>query len=556
MRTPMKKVFTLLLFGLLLSSCSLEQLFLKGTKPVSHPVTQTPAYKALNPYQQDYLFAARLIRESYPDWESILSPVTFDSLEQAGIAALALPCSPQEFRWELQRLLATFHNDHTRQLKSWYPKEPLFYPYRLNYAPRDAGYGWYIERIDSIYGASWIGCWVDQIANRSLDSLSAAFGKMTAREHEYGIRDDLYQRWLFSRPRLLARMDVDTAQSLTLKCSCPDGPRELRVAPGSGKSFNLQSRKPRRSHSKPRRDGFWYQAIEDKGYGYFQFNGMFDREVVMDGLKTYVRAPIRPLARLFIRRDYRRAAKGKPTRWIRPDSDDFDVFLQEVITDLNAKNLRTLVIDLRNNGGGDLEMARPLLYALAPQAAVRPIPDYIYLSPLSRSQFKEEWKTLGRACRELGHPMPADGTLVNIDSLEIAAGLEPADFFAPVMDPRSPVYFRPPVPEYNGQVVFLVGPQTGSAAAGLATLVKDNGIGQLVGTVVSERPEGASVVSRVNLPNSKDEISISVWYKKRPAPEAPKDLLLPDHWVEADKDSYLNSADPVLDWVEMHLIGR
>ena len=60
----------------------------------------------------------------------------------------------------------------------------------------------------------------------------------------------------------------------------------------------------------------------------------------------------------------------------------------------------------------------------------------------------------------------------------------------------------------------------------------------------------------MNLPNSKEEISISVWYKKRPAPEAPKDVLLPDHWVEADKDSYLNTADPVLDWVEMHLIGR
>jgi len=545
------RLFVLFFISAYFSACSFQQFLTKSTKPASHSIQDSEYYQSLNEYQQDYLFAARLIRESFPLWKDHVRPEMLDTLEQHALQRLKDAEGVRDFRWELQRYLAKFRNAHTRQVGNWLPQETAFYPYRLRHARRGKAHGWHILRIDSTYSSRWLGCWVDSIGGRAVEDLTVDLSRMLTNENYYADYRTLYNRWLLSRPNLLQRFGLPAKDSITLACNCGNRRGQLKVAAIPTKRFRMYPLPKSTALSTPKKEGFWYRAKPQEGYAYFQFNTMMDKKAALAGIGTYVRGWARPLARLFVRLQYRRMRKGKSAFYFRPNTENLAQFLRDMVEDLNARQIDKLIVDLRYNSGGDFDLAKQLLYMINPSPQIAGPTSYFYVSDLSRSQFHEEWKAIKKAHKRLGTPLPSNGAFVNIDSLLVAADLKERGFYAAIEHPESVYYLEKPVPQFDGKVYFLVNSGTASAAAYLATVVKDNDIGMLVGEAVNEKPTGASVVSRITLPNTGVEISVANWYKFRTGPGNPH-LLMPDAVVEPTRDQQLQAEDALLKWAIGH----
>lgn len=545
------RLFILFFISACCSACSFQQFLAKSTKPAAHPIQESAYYSSLNDYQQDYLFAARLIRESFPLWSDHVRPEVLDTLEQHALQRLEGAEEVRDFRWELQRYLAKFRNAHTRQVGNWLPRETAFYPYRLRHARRGKAHGWHILRIDSTYNASWQGCWVDSIGGQAVENLAVELSRMLTNENYYADYRTLYNRWLLSRPNLLRQFGLPAKDSITLACSCANRQEQLTVAAIPAKQFRLHPLPKDTTLSTPKKEGFWYKARPQEGYGYFQFNTMMDKKAALAGIGTYVRGWAQPIARLFVRLQYRRMRKGKPAFYFRPNTEDLAQFLRDMVEDLNARQIDKLIVDLRYNSGGDFDLAKQLLYMINPSPQIAGPTSYFYVSDLSRSQFQEEWKAIKKAHKRLGTPLPSNGAFVNLDSLLAAAGLKGRGFYTAIEAPQSVYHLKKPVPQFDGEVYFLVNSSTASAAAYLATVVKDNNIGRLIGEAVNEKPTGASVVSRITLPNTGVEISIANWYKFRPRPGNPH-LLMPHAIVEPTREQQLRAEDALLEWAIDH----
>ncbi|RIW13370.1 hypothetical protein D0X99_16480 [Algoriphagus lacus] len=182
------------------------------------------------------------------------------------------------------------------------------------------------------------------------------------------------------------------------------------------------------------------------------------------------------------------------------NSKDYYDFMDSVFTTLTQRKIDHLIIDVRENGGGDDEYW------------MNGILKYIADQPYRwGSSYKK--KILGR----FRDPGEVIGTVIEgeIDTL-----IQPA----PKLDNR-----------FLGDVSVLVGPYTYSSAILFANTVQDYGFGRLVGEPTGGKSGQTGAIQFSSMPHSGLPMIAPRFYLVRPSGSSPLDPVKPDLMMEYDR---------------------
>ena len=312
------------------------------------------------------------------------------------------------------------------------------------------------------------------------------FMDLVADTHPYYVRPELREEWYAKKETLLEKCkSIETDEALadalneTLgkqkdKHTCVTTAKQVKEATLAERKklteAGITSFAPDREHiMRPHATVYDYQIFQEHSICYLQFN---------------------------------KCANNR--------TDPFSTFLDRMFVEMKEGNIKTLVVDVQYNGGGNDYFCSLLMEHLYPFAKLKTFTAYTRLSNFMTEYYpnavelKKNWEKEGHK-NELYQ--------------------EPAN--------KTDGYQQPEL--YEGQVVFVMGPKTFSSAGILLTHARDNHFGTIIGTTSTFGPSHYGNALPFRLPNTAVYGSISCQYFARPdATAADEPCLRPD--IEIDLD--------------------
>ncbi len=473
-------------------------------------VEAPPGFGPLNDAQYDLLYLARTVRDTHPDPDGAAGRQAFDEAVRGALARLARGAATKAaLELEAQRLLARLGDAHTKVvLTAWGGGDAA--PFRLT----PLGGGFYVTDVKNDQSARLLGARLVAVNGRDVAGLLPALESFASCENDV-CRRLRAAGWLTDAPLLRALAGVDVSRGWRLRVARDDG-REVEYALPAASSAGWRSAAKSHPVTGPRDDFFSYRVLPAEGVAYLQLNRMYDRR------------SLRPFG-------FPLAALGSAYLFLR-GVGDFTDLLDELFAAAARARADTLVVDLRHNRGGSSALGRQLIHYLR---APRPVLGYgvtVRVSALAR----------------LSYPGLDDELRRAPGARPVAGGFAfaPSDVRDDLRDPASDSFLPAPAAPFGGRVVFLIGADTFSAGAELATVARDNGLGLLVGQPTSQRPTSFGDKLFVELPRSGVLASIS--YKRFLRPDAARHgdaTLAPDVEVPITAAQLLAGRDPAWDWV-------
>ncbi|WP_100643413.1 S41 family peptidase [Alteromonas facilis] len=193
----------------------------------------------------------------------------------------------------------------------------------------------------------------------------------------------------------------------------------------------------------------------------------------------------------------------------------FEDALEQAFASIKQNNISTLIIDIRENGGGNTDTAT----ALAQYIAHKPF--------LMVSQMSEKLNHNNRGW------MHHKGNIGDIKVTPWTDYIEPQD-----EDVR-----------FDGDVYVLIGPITYSAAIVFATTVQDNQFATLVGTPTGGYANQTAQGNLFNLPNSQLRAYIATRLLVRPSGDTKVAPVIPDILVESTQQDFQQGKDAAVEHI-------
>ena len=189
----------------------------------------------------------------------------------------------------------------------------------------------------------------------------------------------------------------------------------------------------------------------------------------------------------------------------------FEAFLDGMFTEMDAKQIKTLVVDAQYNGGGSSRLCDALLQHLYPIGELENYTTYLRFSNLMAA-YNPRIAAVKARWEEDGHK----------------------DELYEMPSPRIPAEYQQPA-RYDGSVVFVVWPKTYISAGIRMTLARDNHIGTIIGTTSTFSPSHYGEILPYRLPNTGVLGSISCKYFARPDAATVDDTCMePDCVINLD----------------------
>ena len=212
----------------------------------------------------------------------------------------------------------------------------------------------------------------------------------------------------------------------------------------------------------------------------------------------------------------------------------FDDFVEGMMAEIEDKSIQTLVVDVRNNGGGNSGLCDLLLSYLTDYGKMKNMGCKVRMSELL-----------------LKHQP-------NLSGVELNDGTKPDfgdvfDYWEIKRDNPEEVASahrinHDPGKIFKGNVIFISGRGTFSSAGLLLTLARDNNIGTIIGETSGHRPSHYGDVLRFNLPNTDTNATVSCRYFTRPDKKLNSEIeLVPD--VVLNLSDYTMEKDPAWEWI-------
>ena len=190
-------------------------------------------------------------------------------------------------------------------------------------------------------------------------------------------------------------------------------------------------------------------------------------------------------------------------------ADPFVSFLNRMFAEMEQENIKTLVVDVQYNSGGNDLYCSQLMEHLYPFsqlknfAAFARFSDFMLKYYPNSAGIKKDWERTGH--QEELYPMPT-----------------------PNADYQQPELFK-------GQVVFVMGPETFSSAGNLLTLVRDNNLSTIIGTTSTFGPSHYGNVIPFRFPNTSVWGTVSIQFFERPdKAKSDEPFMQPDIEVNLD----------------------
>lgn len=252
----------------------------------------------------------------------------------------------------------------------------------------------------------------------------------------------------------------------------------------------------------PRRVLFDYTIYEEEGICYLQFNQFADRI-------THPKNPQLPR---------------------------FDEFVRDMMSEIEVKGVKTLVVDLQYNGGGNSSLGNVLLSWLKPYAELEQYSADVRISELMQAYYPyyKEFTYDGKPL-EVGRVYSAP----EFDHNRRAA----IGDIAPQQDSTRHVLNFDKERIFKGDVVFIQSKESFSSASLLLTTARDNGIGYIIGERSGGRPSHYGDILYCALPNTGTIATVSHKHFVRP-----NRALVDEQYLEPNIFVPLNNPDKDLAW--------
>jgi hypothetical protein len=507
----------LLTFSGCLSSRTLIEDLAKTPK---HPVQDSAIYARLNSFQQDFLYLTEYVRESHPEPYGAWSKQEFDSEQRRMLESLASDTGRTVFERTLDSFLSRIRDTHTVAQTSWMGGE-LAYPISFFWIKDTL----FLASVGQEQDTSLIGSRVESFNGVPTNEVFSRFLRFATYENEYRARRIVQYYFVF--PTFLRKAGINQSDTLHLTLFTPNGRTREYVSTPVKEPKRFQHYESHPITEKINRP-FIYRIVKDDKVCYMQFNTMVDLR-----LARLLAFPTNLLA--------------YPVAWVM-GIGYFENFLEDMCEEMNEEGVKTLVIDMRTNGGGGSIYGEQLLYHLDVPSKIKDYSMAIRFSPFYREFHPDAWKEYDSlyAMKYHGDRLP--------DSLVVTADFVPdtaqGGYFQNVANPESDYYIEPGRMVFHGKVYVLVGERTYSSAIILSSIIKDNKLFTVVGQPTGGRPSHYGETLILKLPNSGIVCRISC--KKFFRPDVSKDSedsLYPDVEIWPTFDDYKHGRDPVYDWV-------
>jgi len=529
----MKRLPLLLLISLLLSSCGV---FLQKTGVKNYSPKEKITHKGLNDYQYDFLYLSKLVEEGFPQLDSIFQKDEREIQIEQILSKLATVENNTAFIIQGRKYLSNLKNQHTNISLDQEFKE--VYPYVIYISLED----WYLLNLSKQYDSLHIGKKIVEINGLGSREVEKRLIDFTLAENKINQQAEISDLQLYNKPEYLKEIGLVKDNSESLKLKFEDNSEiDLSLISTDNKVAVFDISFKENQITQYKNETYLYKLYKEDNFGYIQFNRCHDKVDILEGIESYVKPWLQPLARGYVKRQFN---KDKPSKRIanfyNPHYPIFKDFVWEFIDSLNENKVENLIIDLRNNPGGNLTLGVQLIYFLTDKDTLKGFSEYAFTSDIYKKYFRKEYQKLKTKHPE-GVPQ-RDLVLINSD----------LNLFSEITNENSNYFIPTTRPIFKGNIYILSNYRTGSAAAMLTTLFQDNDVGTIIGTSVGNNPIGATTYTPMKLPKTKAEISIASTYIERPKKE--KGIIqVPDIWVEYSINDLINGKDPYLEAVKREI---
>lgn len=279
-----------------------------------------------------------------------------------------------------------------------------------------------------------------------------------------------------------------------------------------------------------RKTPFCYQMYEELDLCYFQFNSMLDRS-------TYL---------MFYEMQHANCANKELQEYgaTIKDVPVFTELLEEMFSLIDLKGIKTLVVDLSYNGGGNSLLSRALLDCLGVEnEKLKQAQAFVKVSPF----FQEVYPAIYEAfSKDYANKQESDimGKLINLEELsELPAELIKKYFL-----------ISESTKKFVGKVFFMQSEATYSSAALLSLSLIDNNLFPVIGSKSSQKPSLCGDILFFDLPNTgiKGGVSSKIMY--RPDASKKDDLyLFPSVEIPLTLADKIDGLDPRWEWIVAQL---
>lgn len=487
-------------------------------------VENSENYMKGNLYQKDLLLFIDLLKQTHPAFalRSDMQPFDIDSINKVEYQNLSQCNSVSVLQNKLQAIASLLNDGHTTVLPEL--DKRMIYPLSLFNEKGKI----YIKGISKTY-ADCIGKEVLLINGGKVEGIINSFRPNVSSDNEEYFRDKInnlmqfYSIWKnnpYCRADSLLHLTLVDSTTVTLR---PGVITKNEIA-------WLQPRKQPVTARKQMKMPFAYTLFPEKSLCYLQFNLCMDQS----SLRLQYSQNGKPLD------DKLEQKISQYPRW--------DNFIEKMFEEIQKQDIRNLVVDVRDNGGGNSRLCDVLLSWLKPLNELKSGSSFIRFSDCWKHQYPVLAERYGQAFEQKGIPMEKDTLYSNswLSGLLSSEKQQSAPSFGNGLFKMNQDDKR----IFKGKVYFLQNLKTYSSAGLLIVKAKDNNIGVVVGDRSSYRPCSYGDLLSWELPNTKIKGVISHKVFNRPNIEECGNIYLnPDVYLPSTWQDLVEGEDAVWTWI-------
>ena len=525
----------LLVVAISFSACSASRIQSSEVKSISVPQTAINDWKSklsapdsLNPYQQDALYLLGLLQTYYPFENSRISTSRFELAAREWWTTLQTIEQASFWRLSLQYFLASLQDGHSRVADPLYDTAQPLYGISIRIAESSGKI--HLLGLDSAYAAIPTGIEItgingfDPIHIRSrIDAFHSGTNPFIRQQqfHRFDILPDYWRALQLSDTDTLHLDLVDSLQQAYALQVWPIDTLRMRfVQPANPPRFPFAVAQPQ---------PFFSQFLPQFNTAYLQVNTLLDSIAIAEGIRAFAPPTERGFAEALLQNQH--AANAH-----------FGRILNRFFTKVEEENYDNIVIDLRQNRGGDERLGLMLLRYLDINKSLKPNETYFRINKMLKQVAPGDYIAYQRRLKQQGKSIdPGKWYAFGEEILQ-------EGFWKGIDKPTSPFYVPDSMGRFQGNVYVLIGPETFSAAATLAALVQDNRLGILIGSPAGDSASGPTGSSSIVLPNTGTVIHLSyAWQQRAQASLRHLDTVIPDLWRPQSLELLLQGKDPALE---------
>ena len=483
-------------------------------------IINSELYKKGNVYQKDLLLFVDLLKKTHPIFESDLcTAIDIDSVKNNGYLWSENCNSIEQFKNYLQSIAVLLNDGHT----SVFPSINMnaVYPFSLFIDENDI----YLYVVDKKYD-HYLGSKVTKINQVPVFDVINSFKNLISSDNETYFLEKVsgfiqfYDSWKYnpySMPDSSLIFSFADKDDIILH---PVSSNNMMITPISVK--NQEELVTKRN-----RQPFSYVILPDKSICYLQFNQCLDQ--------SDLRYKYEVSGTQLSNEELEKLLSQVPR---------FDSFVKNMMQEIKDQQIRTLVVDVRHNAGGNSKLCDILLSWLFPINDLQSISSKIRISslwevhyPLLSSEFRAQFAKLDKPF--------IIGKLYNgfefsdEDNSSILSKMD--DYF--IVNKDSNEIFK-------GNVIFIQSPKTFSSAGMLITTAVDNKIGIVIGGESSYKPCSYGDLLGWELPNTNVQGFVSHKIFNRPDEKKCNEIsIIPKIHIKAKFLDLVNGIDRCWDWI-------